>query len=137
MSRKLALIIGSGEYNDANLSRLRTPDADVRALAKVLSDPEIGDFDEVLPLINESEFIVRRAIGDFFGKKNSDDLLLVYFCGHGVKDDEGHLYLAVKDTEHDRLDTTAIPAYFINRQMSRSFAKRQILILDCCHSGAF
>jgi hypothetical protein len=77
------------------------------------------------------------VIARFFGGKKPDDLLLLFFSGHGVRDERGLLYLAVQDTEHDLLNATAIPAAFITDEMDRSRSRRQVLILDCCHSGAF
>ncbi len=100
-------------------------------------NPEIGGFDDVDVLVNSSSFIVRRAISEFFSGKNRDDLLLLYFSGHGVLDDQGRLYMAVKDTERTLLRATSIPAYFITDEMNNSRSQRQVLILDCCHSGAF
>jgi hypothetical protein len=44
------------------------------------------------------------------------------------------------DTEldhHQILQSTAISAKFVNEVMSRSRSRRQVLLLDCCHSGAF
>ncbi len=137
MSRKLALIIGNSEYEDASLSQLVTPDADVDALVGVLQDSEIGGFNDVTPLVNESSATIRLAIARFFSKMKRDDLLLLYFSGHGVRDDHGNLYLAAQDTEHDLLSATAVPAAFITHEMDRSRSQRQVLILDCCHSGAF
>ena len=52
-------------------------------------------------------------------------------------DDQGHLYLAVKDTERSLLRATGIPAAYITDEMNNSRSQRQVLILDCCHSGAF
>ena len=135
--RKLALIIGNSEYEDSSLAQLVTPGADANELADVLHDPAIGDFDEVTPLINQPVATVQRAISRFYANKNRDDVLLLYFSGHGVLDDRGQLYLAVKDTERNLLRGTAIGAAFISDEMDRSFSRRQVLILDCCHSGAF
>jgi hypothetical protein len=64
-------------------------------------------------------------------------MLLFYFSGHGVLDENGRLYLAVKDTDTGTLRGTAIPARYITEEMDNSRSKRQVLILDCCHSGAF
>ncbi|HET7089153.1 MAG TPA: caspase family protein, partial [Anaerolineae bacterium] len=80
---------------------------------------------------------VRRAIARFFAEKTRDDLLVLYFSGHGVLDDRGHLYLAVKDTERALPKGTAVEATFITDVMDSSNSRRQVLILDCCHSGAF
>jgi len=137
MSQRFALIIGNSEYADPKLPRLATPAEDARALSEVLRDPQIGDFDEVPTLIDESDSTVRKAIERFFAKRKADDLLLLYFSGHGVLDDQGRLYLAVRDTEYDLLSASAVPAAFITDNMDRTQSKRQVLILDCCHSGAF
>ena len=39
MTRKFALIIGNSEYDDGELARLKTPDADVAKLTDVLRFP--------------------------------------------------------------------------------------------------
>jgi uncharacterized caspase-like protein len=134
---KYALIIGSNKYNDSKLAQLKTPAADSQALAKILADPAIGCFDEVTPLINQTETQVRRAISTFLTNKKPDDLVLLYFSGHGVLDDRGRLYLALKDTQVDLLKATSIPSSFVADEMDSCRSKRQVLILDCCHSGAF
>ena len=137
MARKLALIIGNSQYQDTCLAKLTAPEVDVRELVDTLRSPNIGNFDEVLPLLNQDCATVRRAIARFFEARSRDDLLLMYFSGHGVRDDHGHLYLAVRDTERDLLSGTAIEASFVTARMDRSLSKRLVLILDCCHSGAF
>ncbi len=137
MGVKLALIIGNSVYRDETLARLKAPDADVGALADVLLDPEVGGFQDAKLLVNLSAASVRRAIANFYASKARDDLLLLYFSGHGVLDDQGRLYLAVKDTERSLLRATGIPAAYITDEMNNSRSQRQVLILDCCHSGAF
>jgi Tfp pilus assembly protein PilF len=137
MGRKLALVIGNSQYDDTGLARLATADVDVRQLANVLRDQEVGQFEEVIELANQGFAVVRRSVAQFFTQAKRDDLLLLYFSGHGVKDEHGNLYLAVKDTERHLLAGTGIEAAFITAQMDRSHSKRQVLILDCCHSGAF
>jgi hypothetical protein len=114
-----------------------TPDIDVGALAEILLDPEVGAFDDAKVLVNMTSASVRREIADFFTQKSREDLLLLYFSGHGVLDDRGRLHLAVKDTDHNLLRGTAVAASFIADEMDNSRSQRQVLILDCCHSGAF
>ena len=83
MSKRLALVVGNSEYEDSELSQLKTPEADVRALVEVLEAAEIGSFDEVKPLINQPAQTIRTELELFFDKKKKDDLLLLYFSGHG------------------------------------------------------
>jgi hypothetical protein len=134
---KYALIIGNNKYDDQKLAQLKTPAADSQALAKILDDKTIGSFDEVTPLINQTETRVRRAISTFLTNKKPDDLVLLYFSGHGILDDRGRLYLALKDTQVNLLKATSISSSFVADEMDSCRSKRQILILDCCHSGAF
>lgn len=134
---KYALIIGNNKYDDPKLAQLKTPAADSQALARVLDDKAIGGFDEVTPLINQMETTVRRAVSAFLTNKKPDDLVLLYFSGHGILDDRGRLYLALKDTQVNLLKATSIPSSFVADEMDSCRSKRQILILDCCHSGAF
>jgi len=131
MGGRFALIIGSSEFEDAGLAQLKAPDADVAALT------EIGGFDEVKTLVNEPFAAIYPAIAHFFAAKKRDDLLLLYFSGHGVLDDQGRLFLAVKNTRRDLLRGTAVPATFVSDEMDGSNSRRQVLVLDCCHSGAF
>ncbi|MFY9820826.1 MAG: caspase family protein [Thermoanaerobaculia bacterium] len=136
MSRKVALLIGNSTYGPG-LPALEKPDADIAALAKVLADPAIGGFDEVKRVLDATSTTARREIARFFSGRSPDDLLLLYFSGHGLRNDRGALYLAVQDTEADLLRGTAVPASFISEEMDDCRSRRQILILDCCYSGAF
>ncbi len=136
-SMKYALIIGNDQYEDLKLSRLKTPTEDVGGLAKILRDKEIGDFDDIVLVVNKTESETRRAISRFLKDKKPDDLVLIYFSGHGVLDGQNNLFLALKDTQTDILSGSAIPSSFISYEMGQCRSKRQVLILDCCHSGAF
>jgi uncharacterized caspase-like protein/cytochrome b len=134
---KSALIIGNNQYNDPKLAPLKTPEVDTRELAKVLRAKHIGNFDEVSSLTDPTELKSRRAISRFLSNRKPDDLVLLYFSGHGVLDERGSLFLALKDTQTDSLNATAISSSFLSYELDKCRSKRQILILDCCNSGAF
>jgi Caspase domain len=131
-----ALIVAADDYHDTKLARLRAPSIDAHDLAQVLSDRDIGAF-EVTTLMNEPEYIVRRKVASFLAEGKREGLLLLHFSCHGVKDEDGHLYYATADTEMTNLDATAVSSEWLNRQMEKSRSRRIVLILDCCHSGAF
>jgi hypothetical protein len=131
-----ALIIASDDYTDAGLRRLRAPANDAQALAAVLRDPGIGGF-EVRTLLNKPAHEVNLAVEEFFADRRPDDLLLMHFSCHGVKDEGGELYFAMANTVLRRLGATAVAAEFVNRRMSRSRSRRVVLLLDCCYAGAF
>ena len=137
MSGKFALIIGNTEYTDPGLAQLTAPGKDTEDFARVLKDKSLCKFDEVNVLFNQTESAIREAIDSLYYLKRPDDLLVLYFSGHGVRDEYGSLYLAVKNTNRSRLRSTAIKSDYVRESMDQSRSKRQVLILDCCNSGAF
>jgi uncharacterized caspase-like protein len=134
---KAALLIASSEYDDPHFRPLKAPAQDVKALSRVLSDPAIGGFADVKTLLNEPKDALVLAIEEFFDDRNRDDLLLLYFSCHGIKDEDGRLYYATNNTQHKRLVSTAVAAYQVNDLIGKSRSRRKILVLDCCYSGAF
>ncbi|HUH98667.1 MAG TPA: caspase family protein [Anaerolineales bacterium] len=137
MSRKYALIIGSTEYTDPGLAQLTAPGQDVEDFARVLKDQDLCGFDDVRVLLNQNSSTAMEAIDEFFNDKKPDDLLVFYFSGHGIRDEIGSLYLAFKNTLRSHIRSTAIKSDYVREAMDQSRSKRQVLILDCCNSGAF
>ena len=131
-----ALIVATSTYDDARLAGLRSPHVDAEALAGVLADPEIGDF-EVTTVVNRPWHEVSRAVAEFFRDRRPDDLVLLHFSCHGLKDDSGELYFAATDTSLDLLEATAVSSSAVNRAVDRSRAGRVLMFLDCCYAGAF
>ncbi|HET6742204.1 MAG TPA: caspase family protein [Kribbella sp.] len=133
---RVALVVANDRYDDPGLRQLVAPAQDATALADVLADPSVGGF-EVQVVRNASAQDIRYAVEDFFADRRPEDLLLLHFSCHGLKNSAGELYLAVADTKPNRLASTAVPADFVNRQMADSRAQRIALFLDCCYGGAF
>ena len=134
--RRAALLVATYEYEDPGLRALKAPEADAKALAQVLADAEIADY-EVTVLVNQPVNVVGEAIGDFYQNRRRQDLTLLYFTGHGLKDDNGRLYFAMKNTRRNSLLFTGLAAEQIDAAMEASPSQQKILILDCCYSGAF
>ena len=137
MTGKYALIIGNTEYTDPGLAELTAPGKDTEDFAHVLRDKNICAFDDVTVILNQPEYVIREAVDDFFNQRKPEDLLVLYFSGHGVRDELGTLYLAVKNTMRTKLRATGIRSDYISEAMDQSRSRRQVLILDCCNSGAF
>ena len=136
MPRRLALLVATYRYQDEELQQLTAPGQDAEQLAEVLGNPEIAGFDVTIKL-NEPHHVVGQAIGEFYHQRRRDDLTLLYFTGHGLKDDQGRLYMAMTDTRHDQLLFTGLSASQVNEAMESSASRQNLLILDCCYSGAF
>ena len=137
---KVALLIGVSEY-EVGLNPLPAAVKDVVALERILKDSEMGDFDEVKVLTNPEPQAMQFEVETLFSGRSKDDFVLLFFSGHGIKDDGNNLYFATRITKKsangDLIRSTAVPARFVHEVMNNSRAKRQAIILDCCFSGAF
>ncbi|MEV4078779.1 caspase family protein [Nonomuraea fuscirosea] len=136
MNNREALLIATGRYDDGRFKELRAPAQDVDLLDKVLADPGIGDF-RVSSIVDQPAHLIQQEIERFFIRRRPDDLLLLHFSCHGIKDDNGRLYFAAKNTNRDFLGSTTVSSVFLNECMSASRARSIVLLLDCCYSGAF
>jgi hypothetical protein len=134
--RRLALIVATDTYVDAGLQRLRAPAEDAQALAEVLGDPELGNF-EVTSLLNEPHWSIGQHVEQLLVDARLDDFVVLHFSCHGIKDDAGELYLAAQNTKPNLLVSTAVEASFLQRLIRRSRSQRIVLLLDCCFGGAF
>jgi uncharacterized caspase-like protein len=140
MARKFALLLGISQYK-SGLKSLPSAARDVEAMQRVLQHSDMGSFDAVKSLINPEPPEMQRAIEELFLERDKDDLVVLFFSGHGIRDESGRLHLATSITERSAQGqlskSTAVPARFIHEIMDDSRSKRQVIILDCCFSGAF
>jgi formylglycine-generating enzyme required for sulfatase activity len=139
-SNRFAMLIGVSEYGEG-FDALPGSLLDIAELAKVLNDPECGDF-QVELLADPEKSEMENNIELFFRKGNPDDLLLFYFSGHG---DLGSgwanqkLHLCAKNTfkvNKNLREASAMSTEFLQRQMGFSKAGQIAIILDCCYSGS-
>ena len=137
-SKKLALLIGVSDYGEG-LEALSAPPKDVVAVKRVLENSDLGGFDpdHITALINPALAEMREKIEDLFIRSSKQDLILLYFSGHGITDDNNRLYLTTRNTSKTRYRSRSVPASFIQDLSDDTYAKRQVIILDCCYSGAF
>ncbi|VFN03487.1 MAG: Caspase domain-containing protein [Candidatus Kentron sp. G] len=132
---KFALLIGVGRYPATDLPPLPAAARDIHALDKVLRHPEMGGFagENVILLEDPGRQAMAEAIERLFSGRNKDDLVLLYFSGHGLKDDTGSLYLATAETRRrpngELARASAVTAGAVREEMERSRARRQIIIL--------
>lgn len=134
-SRRIAVLIGNGKYDDPALRNSEGPEKDVRSLARVLGNPKIGQF-EVSTLIDQEYLKVRQKVASVAKECTENDLLLIYYGGLSFKNQE-KLYLPVAGTEINLAYATALDCDFLLETFSRSKARQKVLILDGCYAGSF
>lgn len=137
MSERLALIIAASEFHDRRFRRLRAPALDAKQLSAVLKDPAVGGFTDVKVVLNQPRQVIEEAIEALFANRQPGDLALLYFSCHGITDRHGQLRFVTTPTRFDRLGSTTVSSMFVKDQMELSRARSKVVLLDCCHGGAF
>ncbi len=140
---KYGLVIGVANYQDSNISTIENAINDANEIERLLKDPIFGNFQEedVVKLEDPTSLEIARAVHEVFSISRPDDLLFFYYSGHGIKDQNQDLYLAAFETELDDqgylVPPTAYLAETLRSSMNKSRSKYQVVVLDCCFSGAF
>ena len=142
--QKYALIIGISKYrnNLKGVQNLEYADRDARAMYEFLQQPSAGGFapENMLLLANEQATLarVRDALTHFIAKAAVNDLLLIFFAGHGAPDPLApqNLYLITHDTSVEAMSQTALAMPELRRYVEQNVkSKRLVLLLDACHSA--
>jgi hypothetical protein len=134
---RYAILIASSSYpKEPRLEALRCPENDVDSLNELLASKEYGGFNETSVLKNRPHYEVLLKINQVLKRATKEDLVLLYYSGHGKLDPAGRLHLTTVDTEVDSLEATSIPVESIRNYTDISASAKIVLILDCCYSGA-
>jgi Tol biopolymer transport system component len=131
-----ALVIATTAYSDASLRALRAPATDAGDFAEILADPAIGGF-TVTSVIDRTANEMRIAIEEFLNGRAPEELVVVYVSCHGLTDLRRRLYFTATDTVKIRLAATGVESAWVLDQLDECRARSQVVILDCCFSGAF
>jgi chaperonin GroEL len=136
VARRLALLIANQDFlEESGLQPLRGPANDIAALARVLQNPSLGNF-EVSKFVDKAHHEVTRAIVETLQSAAAEDFVLIYYSGHGKTSVSGRLYLATADTTQRAFQATAVSAWSLHEAVSESACREVVLLLDCCYSGA-
>lgn len=133
--RSRAVLTGTATYSDDELINLPAVVRNITALQKTLTNPNLSGFtSEQINLV-----IDPKAPSDLLAPiaeaaREAEDVLLVYFAGHGLLLGAGDLYLGLKDTREAEF-WTSVPFEQVAQLIKDSSALVKIAILDCCYSG--
>jgi hypothetical protein len=134
--RRLALVIGNNYPNSGK--ELKFAVADALKMKDVLTNKDICGF-KVDLLIDKTSNEAFTKLDELLTDAHQDDLILIYFSGHGKKDpNNDKLYLLFKNTNEKLLNSSAISFDSINNCLKSPSALKAsiVIVLDCCYSGA-
>jgi hypothetical protein len=139
--RRIALVVGIDQFDDAEWKRLRFPEKDAQDLADVLRDPARGAFDEVEVLKGGPSRQELRAALRRLADRNRDerDTVVLYVSSHGTLayDQGGQMrrWLVARDTRLAEVSDTALSMDELKGEFDRLRSRRKVLMLATCHSG--
>ncbi|MEU0531573.1 caspase family protein, partial [Amycolatopsis tolypomycina] len=131
-----AVLIGVSRYESAALPPLPAVRTNLSDLRAALTDPTTGTLNRSGCRTlgdNATPAEVGRALAE--ASREASDLLLVYYAGHGVLDEDGTLHLALRTTSEDHPGWTALPITLVKRELARARARARVLVVDSCFSG--
>jgi len=140
IDKRWAVVVGVGEYASEDIPDLEFATADARAVKEFLESDAAGPFDEVLYLENEraTGAAMREALFVFLQQADWDDLVVIYYAGHGAPDPgrPDNLYLLPTDAELGSLAATGFPMWDVKTALRRQIAAERVLVIaDACHSA--
>jgi uncharacterized membrane protein HdeD (DUF308 family) len=135
-SRSRAILIGTSNYQDPQFPPLPAVANSLRGLREVLTDPGLCGWPAERTTVLKNPPDVRRLMQNLRRlAQDTEDVLLVYFVGHGTILRRGQLCLVLTDTEADDSDITGLEFERVREALLDSPARTKIVILDCCYSG--
>jgi hypothetical protein len=144
IQNRWAVVIGISKYLNADrgIPPLQFAHRDAIAFMDFLQSPQGGGFasSNTKLLVNEQATTrnIRSALFTFLKQAGKDDLVFIYFAGHGAPEAgrPDNLYLLSYDTDIDDMASTAFPMWDMETALKRYItAERVVVFADACHSA--
>ncbi|MBY0297359.1 MAG: caspase family protein [Methylobacterium sp.] len=137
--RARVLAAGVDRYDDPRVPPLTMATRDAEAFAAALDSPATGLALAARPVLlrdhEASPDALRQALAAAIDAAAADETVILFFAGHGVRDEAGRLFLATSGLRTDAIAATALPWDDLVPILSRAKG-RVAIFLDTCHSGA-
>jgi len=142
IDERWAVVVGISQYRSDDIPDLDYARSDARAMYDFLTSSPAGPFEEdhILHLTDEEATgeSMREAMFVFLQQADWDDLVVIYYAGHGAPDPNrpDNLYLLPHDAELGSLAATGFPMWDVKTALRRQIrAERVVVIADACHSA--
>jgi tetratricopeptide (TPR) repeat protein len=133
---------GDKELGGRQISNLRGPENDARAMRDFLLTPEGGEFPPDHIRIAQNEEATRAAVIEGLewlrGVAKPDDYFVIFFASHGdVEESAGREvpYFIVHDTDPRDFANTAVKMDVFFETIKSMRARRGLALVDTCHSA--
>src|SRR5215831_4836544 len=137
-----AVVVGVSAYDNLPpAAQLRFAHRDAEEFAEFLRGPSGGALpaSHIRLLTSDQAALasVRAALHTWLvNSAGPQDIVYVFFAGHGVLDDHDEGYFVVRDSDPQNLRATGLSFQEVDRTLSsRLHSAMTILVTDACHTG--
>ena len=144
VGQRWAVVIGISDYarETKRISDLKYAHRDAEKLAEFLKSKAGGGFPGAnVKLLTDRQATareIRNGLFTFLKKTVKEDLIVIFFSGHGMPDPDkpSNLYLVAHDSDPNNISATGIPMWDIETALKRTIAAERVIVLaDTCHSA--
>jgi hypothetical protein len=130
------LIVAVEKYHDIKINPVAFAEADAKGLVKAWQDLgyDPGDF-TVLINNQATKTAIETHVKRLSSKAGKEDRIIVFFAGHGTSISGENLIVPVDAVYSSLLKDTCVPINTILHYLREAESTRNLLFLDCCHSG--
>src|ERR1700734_730465 len=133
--RRLLLAVGTSKFDALTNLDLRFVPDELALMAKTFAALGYERQSPTASLDPDSRGLL-SLVGNLRTQTADEDIVVTYYSGHGVRDEE-LLYLLTRDSRIDDLDATSVPAEDLARALTKqSRAAQVLLIIDACCAAA-
>jgi WD40 repeat protein len=128
--------IGVSKYQQDNFN-LEYAAKDAQDLVNLFDSKNLGFMDVKTHLITNEEVNVKtiEALKADLEKTKVDDIVCMFYAGHGVLDADLNYFIASNDMDFTNPAEKGIPYDSFEDLMDGIPARRKLMMLDACHSG--
>ncbi len=133
-----ALLIAINEQRSRKIKALPNTLNDVTEIKRLLTEePAVFQQSDVITLSGNlaTKSMIDHALKNFFSDASSDDILFLYWAGHGGFD-QSNAYFIPYDADEATISNTSISMSDVKKYIDETPAQTVLSFFDTCHSGA-
>lgn len=138
IQRRFALLVGIEKYDDPEFRDVRYAVEDVKSMEAVLDAAgyvTVAIYDEhEMAIRRPSDTNILAELGRICDEAEPEDLVLVFFAGHGVCLHGKH-YLMMPTSRKSTTEESALALTKIEERLKIDKWHRRVLIIDACQAG--
>lgn len=133
--------VGVSDYASPSLTKLGYASKDAKDFVSTISSSDVSMYDQIVtPVVitdaSATKANIERGLATLTREVDQDDVVMLFFSGHGVLDGDDAYFMSVDAVSGDPY--TGVDFSLIRKNMTKMKDKkcRVLIFMDACYSGA-